>query len=475
MDRVERARVLWITTEDHLPEHAFAAAALGGFALEHAPGIPEAVEYLKRSWMDAVVACFPIPEWTPADALEELQQAGSNVPLILWDVQAGLADAVRLIKLGAFDILGAGAAPEAISSAVEAAIDDRRSRPESGGTADEPWRRKLVGSSGPFQDVVEMVRLVGNRRCTVLVTGETGTGKEMVAQAVHQAGPRGRLPMVSVSCSALPENLLEAELFGHVRGAFTGAINQRVGRFEQANGSTLFLDEIGDMPLELQAKLLRVLQEREFQRLGSSETIRVDVRVIAATNVDLLERVREGTFREDLYYRLNVVPIHMPSLRERRGDVAALALHFIKKICSLEGIPLKQISREALERLAAHSWPGNVRQLENAIERAIVLSGERSMLYPADFPLGGGVPRRTPESAKTLFVHVPDDGLDFDQTVGQIARSIIEQALRKTKGNKKMAADMLRLKRTTLAAKLRSLETDSPDLTLMESDFLHSA
>jgi transcriptional regulator with GAF, ATPase, and Fis domain len=320
-----------------------------------------------------------------------------------------------------------------------------------------------------------MVRLVGSRRCTVLVTGETGTGKEMVAQAVHQAGPRGRLPMVSVSCSALPENLLEAELFGHVRGAFTGAINQRAGRFEQANGSTLFLDEIGDMPLELQAKLLRVLQEREFQRLGSSETIRVDVRVIAATNVDLLERVREGTFREDLYYRLNVVPIHMPALRERSGDVAALAQHFIRKICNLEGIPLKQISREALDRLAGHSWPGNVRQLENAIERAIVLSGERSMLYPADFPLGGGIARRTPESAKALFVHVPDDGLDFDQTVGQIARSIIEQALRKTKGNKKMAADMLRLKRTTLAAKLRSLETDSTDLALMESDFVHSA
>jgi DNA-binding NtrC family response regulator len=475
MDRVEPARVLWIAAEDHLPEHARAAAALGGFALEHAPGVPEAVEYLKRSRMDAAVACFPIPEWTPAEALEELQRAGGSVPLILWDAQAGLADAVRLIKLGAFDILGAGAAPEEVSSAVEAAIEDRRSRPEGGEDADEPWRRKLVGSSGPFEDVVEMVRLVGNRRCTVLVTGETGTGKEMAAQAVHQAGSRGRLPMVSVSCSALPENLLEAELFGHVRGAFTGAINQRVGRFEQANGSTLFLDEIGDMPLELQAKLLRVLQEREFQRLGSSETIRVDVRVIAATNVDLLERVREGTFREDLYYRLNVVPIHMPALRERRGDVAALALHFIKKICNLENIPLKQISREALERLAGHSWPGNVRQLENAIERAIVLSGDRSMLYPADFPLGGGAPRRTLEPAKTLFVHVPDDGLDFDQTVGQIARSIIEQALRKTKGNKKLAADMLRLKRTTLAAKLRSLETDSPDLTLMESDFLHSA
>jgi len=281
--------------------------------------------------------------------------------------------------------------------------------------------------------------------------------------------------MVSVCCSALPENLLEAELFGHVRGAFTGAINQRIGRFEQANGSTLFLDEIGDMPLELQAKLLRVLQEREFQRLGSSETIRVDVRLIAATNADLLERVRQGRFREDLYYRLNVVPLQMPPLRERLGDVAALTHHFIQKICRLENIPLKRICGEALERLAAYSWPGNVRQLENTLERAIVLSGERAMLYPADFALSGGSARPRPEGSRALFVHVPDDGLDFEQTVGQIARSIIEQALRKTNGNKKLAADMLRLKRTTLAAKLRSLDPDDSGLEALESDFVHSA
>ncbi len=475
MDRLEPARVLWIAAGDHLPEEARAAEAMGGFALEHAPGIAEAVEYLRRSRIDAAIACFPLPEWNSAEALEELQRAAGSIPVILWDTNAGVADAVRLARLGAFDILGAGARAEEISGVIEAAIEERRSQPESDASADEPWRRKLVGSSGPFEDVVRMVRLVGNRRCTVLITGETGTGKEMAAQAVHMAGPRGRLPMVSVCCSALPENLLEAELFGHVRGAFTGAVNQRAGRFEQANGSTIFLDEIGEMPLELQAKLLRVLQEREFQRLGSSETIKVDVRVIAATNVDLLERVKQGTFREDLYYRLNDVSIQMPALRERTGDIAPLAQHFIRKICNLEGIPLKQISREALERLTRYSWPGNVRQLENAIERAIVLSGERNMLYPSDFPLGPGLSRRTAEPAATPFVLVPDDGLDFDQTVGQIARSIIEQALSKTKGNKKLAADMLRLKRTTLAAKLRSLETDSLEPALMESGFLPSA
>ena len=450
-------------------------AEAGGFALEHAAGVPEALEYLKRSQIDAAVVCFPLPEYTPVEALEELQGADGGVPLILWDPCMRLQDAVRLIKSGAFEALGAETEPTQLAGVIRDAIDDRRSRVSACPDADETWRQILVGSSQPFQDVVRMVRLVGRRRSTVLITGETGTGKEMVARALHMAGPRSRLPMVSVCCSALPENLLEAELFGHVRGAFTGAINQRIGRFEQANGSTLFLDEIGDMPLELQAKLLRVLQEREFQRLGSSETIRVDVRLVAATNADLLERVRQGRFREDLYYRLSVVPIHLPPLRARVGDVVALTHHFVRKICRLEDLPLPQISREALGRLTAYSWPGNVRELENTVERAIVLSGERATLYPSDFPLEGHGLRPVAGRASANVVQVPDDGLDFEQTVGQIARGILEQALRKTNGNKKMAADLLRLKRTTLAAKLRSLETSDPELAAMAPDFVHCA
>jgi len=451
------------------------AAEIGGFTLEHASGVPEALEYLKRSQIDAAVVCFPFPEYTPAEALEELQRADGSVPLILWDPSMRLQDAVRLIRSGACEVFGAEAEPQQFACVIQDAIDDRRSQLPSSGDADEAWRRILVGSSQPFQEVVRMVRLVGSRRSTVLITGETGTGKEMVARALHMTGPRGRLPMVSVCCSALPENLLEAELFGHVRGAFTGAVNQRIGRFEQANGSTLFLDEIGDMPLELQAKLLRVLQEREFQRLGSSETIRVDVRVVAATNADLLERVQQGRFREDLYYRLNVVPIHVPPLRARASDVTALTHHFIQKICRLEDLPLPQISREALGRLAAYSWPGNVRQLENTVERAIVLSGARAVLYPSDFPLDGPHPRPVTTHTGANFVQVPDDGLDFEQTVSRIARNILEQALRKTNGNKKMAADLLRLKRTTLAAKLRSLEPCDPELAAMAEDFVHCA
>jgi DNA-binding NtrC family response regulator len=472
MDRVEPARLLWIATGDDLTA-ANHAAADGGFALQHAEGVPEALEYLKRSQIDAAVVRFPIPEYSPIEALEELQRADGDIPLILWDPDMRLPDAVRLIKSGACDVFGAEAEPQQLADAIRGAIDARRSRPSDCRDSDESWRRILVGSSQPFQEVVRMVRLAGSRRSTVLIAGETGTGKEMVARALHMAGPRGHLPMVSVCSSALPENLLEAELFGHVRGAFTGAFNQRIGRFEQANGSTLFLDEIGDMPLDLQAKLLRVLQEREFQRLGSSETIRVDVRVVAATNADLAERVRQGRFREDLYYRLNVVPIYLPPLRSRAGDVPALTHHFIRKICRSEDLPPRQISSEALSRLTAYSWPGNVRQLENTVERAIVLSGDRTMLYPADFPLDGA--RTATASASANFVQVPDDGLDFEETVGQIARGILAQALRKTNGNKKMAADLLRLKRTTLAAKLRSLESSDPELAALAPDFVHCA
>jgi DNA-binding NtrC family response regulator len=321
-----------------------------------------------------------------------------------------------------------------------------------------PWERLLVGESSEIRQVLHIIRMVGPRRATVLITGETGAGKEVAARALHLAGPRARAPFVAINCSALPENLLESELFGHVRGAFTGAVQGRIGRFEQANGGTLFLDEIGDLPLELQSKLLRVLQEREFQRLGSSETVRVDVRVVAATNCDLERRIEQGRFREDLFYRLNVVPIQMPSLRRRRCDIPLLARHFLEKVCRAEGVPLKSLSAAALEKLAAFPWPGNVRQLENALEMAIAMSGERPLLDACDFPLATGPTGLAQSNLATPVVAVPDTGIDYERTVARIERSMLEQALQKTGGNKKAAAQMLGLKRTTLCAKVRSLE-----------------
>jgi len=270
-----------------------------------------------------------------------------------------------------------------------------------------------VGRSSPaLQRMVEVIRLVGGRRATVLITGETGTGKEMVARAIHLSSPRASAPLVAVNCTSLPENLLEAELFGHVKGAFTGAFQNRVGRFEQAHRGTLFLDEVGDLPLEMQTKLLRVLQEREFQRVGSSETVRVDVRVIAATNADLLVKIRERKFREDLYYRLNVVPIATPALRERVEDIPLLALHFVRKICRLEEIVERGVSTEALEWLTAQPWPGNVRQLENAVEMAVAMSGDRLLLDTADFAQPNAAAGRALLPVPAADIALPQAGLD---------------------------------------------------------------
>lgn len=318
------------------------------------------------------------------------------------------------------------------------------------------WRTLLAGSSPAILQVVELIRLVAGRRSTVLITGETGTGKEVVARAIHLASQRAQRAFIPVNCAAIPKDLLEAELFGHVKGAFTGATAARAGRFEQADGGTLLLDEVGDMPVDLQAKLLRALQEREFQRVGSSELVQVDVRVLAATNVDLLARVKQGRFREDLYYRLHVVPLRVPALRERKEDIAPLVSHFLDKICLREGIRPKALLDGTLRHLTAYSWPGNVRELENMIEMALVLSAERTEMGPSDFPFPKGTDNSVLEITPERLVKLPEEGLDFEGVIGRIELDLLDQALRRVNGNKRLAAEILCLKRTTLAAKLKS-------------------
>ncbi len=456
-------RLLWVTAEGRAPDEGEKQAleSYGRFSVESASGPVVALEDLKNCACDCILAEFPMGDWTPEEWLEEVQRVRSFTPVLVRDRHGSLDDAVRLTKLGAYHFFGDRVAVGDLARILEEAVEHKRTRELAlfgAALTDDPWKRFLVGESRPIQEIAQIVRLVGPRRSTVLITGETGTGKEMLARAVHMASSRAHLPMVAVNCSALPEALLEAELFGHVKGAFTGAVNHRVGRFEQAHRSTLFLDEIGDMALDLQAKLLRVLQERELQRVGSSETIRLDVRVIAASNADLPERIRQGRFREDLFYRLNVVPVRMPALRERLEDVPLLVHHFIDKICRQEEIPSKRISREALDRLSSYSWPGNVRELENAVEKAIALSGDKRDLHPGDFALPPAGLRKPVSIATTPSIRLPEGGLDFERTVSHIERNILDQALERTKGNKKLAAEMLRLKRTTLAAKLKSLE-----------------
>ncbi|MGB9605528.1 MAG: sigma-54-dependent transcriptional regulator [Bryobacteraceae bacterium] len=457
-------RLLWLVSEDDARrrEQGRLLESLEGWTVETVPAPWAALDALANSSYDAVLADFPLADWSAEEWLEEALRARPLAPVIIHDGEPSYDRAVRLTRLGAFHYLGEALDSGRLRALLEEAVRWRRSRSEDSagsGSGPEPWRKLLIGESRAVRRVVETIRLVARRRCTVLITGDTGTGKEVVARAIHMASGRGHLPMVAVNCSAIPETLLEAELFGHVKGAFTGAIHHRIGRFEQAHRSTLFLDEIGDMPLDLQAKLLRVLQERELQRLGSAEVIQVDVRVLAASNADLQERVRQGRFREDLYYRLNVVPIHLPPLAERASDIPLLVAHFLDKICAREEIPPKRISPEAMERLVTYSWPGNVRQLENAVEMAVILSGDRELLAPSDFPLPSPAQWKALNATSLPSIRLPDEGMDFERTIARIELSLLEQALRRSNGNKKQAAELLRLKRTTFSAKLKSLQT----------------
>jgi DNA-binding NtrC family response regulator len=454
-------RVFWLGQD--APQRYVTPDALSDLTFQQFARASEAISCLTDAEPDAVVVRYPLPDCAPAELLELIQNADDVVPVIVCDPDAALPDIVRMVKLGAYYCFNAECTPAQLTEVLRAAVEDRRTRQLirlSHVLVSDRWKRYLIGESPAMKNVERIVRLAGPRRCTVLITGETGTGKEMAARALHMAGNRAQAAFVALNCSAIPENLLETELFGHAKGAFTGATAQRTGRFEQAHGGTLFLDEIGDMPFDLQSKLLRVLQEREFQRVGSSETIRVDVRVIAASNLNLAERVKENKFREDLYYRLNVVPLQMPPLRARASDIPALVYHFIEKICKAEDLPVKKIHRDTMDRLCGYDWPGNVRQLENAVEMAVIMSDIRDTLYVSDFNLPGGPALPSQPVFPMLGDGVlPDHGLDLESTMVHFERNIVQQALQRAGGNKTLAADMLRIPRTTLISKLRALES----------------
>jgi DNA-binding NtrC family response regulator len=422
--------------------------------------LPAALETLGKASFDAVLLHLPIANYTAEDLLAKVQETGCRAPIVIYEPNGAISRAVALTMRGAFQYVSHPVGPEELCELLLLAIRHRGSKPKPSSPESRSGSGSignlLVGSSSAMREVVEIINLIGNRRSTVLITGETGTGKEVAARAIHLASNRSASRMVPVNCAALPDSLLEAELFGHTKGAFTGAVNARVGLFEQAHRSTIFLDEIGEMPLSLQAKLLRVLQEREIQRIGSSEPLPVDVRVIAASNTNLLQAVARRQFREDLYYRLNVVALRMPALRERASDIPELVEHFLDKIAEHEHGARKQVSQEALAALMNYSWPGNVRQLEHALESAVALSGPRMVLYPGDFDLP---PDLEPEGIGPLSsLDVPDAGINFEELMTGIERRLLERALAKSGGNKARAASMLQMKRTTLISKFKSLE-----------------
>jgi DNA-binding NtrC family response regulator len=428
------------------------------FTVREAASLADFLDLTRDNPTEVLIVEYPLAEIEADDLLTIVRETCAECMTIFRISSTSVTDVAQLIRLGAYWCIDQQTPENEVLRIVEQAIEEVDSRRSSREPRNQGWRRMLVGESPGMQEVARIIDLVAMRRCTVLISGETGTGKEMCARAIHAASDRAHKPMVALNCSAIPEHLLEAELFGHTRGAFTGAVNERAGRFEEADGGTIFLDEIGDMPFDLQAKLLRVLQEREVQRLGSSKTIKVNVRIIAATNVDLLEAVKQRRFREDLYYRLNVVGIRMPAMRERQGDIAVLTRHFVAKICGFEGIEKKEVYNETLARLAAYDWPGNVRQLENMVERAVVISGVRNFLVPSDFPLAAASIRPVVSQLRPDSISVPDHGIDFEQIVTVFERKLLDQALDKAKGNKSLAAGLLRMKRSTLISKLRAMD-----------------
>lgn len=320
----------------------------------------------------------------------------------------------------------------------------------------------LVGESQAVQELISTIQKVAQADSTVLITGESGTGKELVARLIHEHSQRANGPLVVVNCGAIPGELLEAELFGHMKGAFTGATQNRQGRFELASGGTLFLDEVGDLPLHLQVKLLRVLQTKQFEPVGSSKTIKVDVRIIAATNVDLEAAVHNRQFREDLYYRLNVIPMRMPTLRDRKSDIPLLIQHFIKQYNEFTGHTVEAPAGEILDALLAYDWPGNVRELQNLIERLVILKGQGTVDL-GDLPhrifrkYAEGKPGGTGALSEWEFPRMvlPNSGVDLKNIVSAFENHLIDQALARTHGNKNRASELLRMNRTTLVEKLR--------------------
>jgi DNA-binding NtrC family response regulator len=404
---------------------------------------------------DVIVSDLRLPG---VDGRAVIEAALTRYPSIVAIVVTGygtVKDAVDMTKLGVADFIAKPFQFDELMHVLNSALEQRRLQSENAYLHQQLDERfglgSMAGKSAPMRALFQLIETVAPTAATILVTGETGTGKEMVARAIHQTSPRHRGRFVALNVSAIPETLLDAELFGHARGAFTGAVAMRQGRLEQADGGTLFLDEVGTMPMPLQMKMLRVLQEREFERIGDTRTIKVDVRIVAATNADLSKMVKEGTFREDLYYRLNVIPVHIAPLRERVEDIPLLVQTFVKKFAPDRELT---VSQDAMRRLMAYAWPGNVRQLENAIERALAMSGNRPQIDVGDLPADL---LATGDALTKPVVELPAGGIDLPELIAQIEKDMIERALSRTEQNKGAAARLLGLKRTTLVEKLKRL------------------
>jgi DNA-binding NtrC family response regulator len=440
----EKPTVLVIEDEEKHRRVIGLHLSLDGYGVK---AVGTAEEGLKQAGeADLVLTDLKLPGMDGLALLEQLHAQNALLPVIVMSAFGTVEIAVEAMKKGAVDFLPKPFSLDHLTVVVEKALEVRKLRDENRELREALGQRykfeNIIGSSAPMQDIFATITRVAPTRATVLLAGESGVGKDMIARAIHQHSPRKDRPFVKINCTAIPENLMESELFGYEKGAFTGANTSKPGKFEQADTGTVFLDEIGDVPGSVQVKLLRVLQEREFERLGSNKTQHTDVRVIAATNVDLRAALEQGTFREDLYYRLNVVPINIPPLRERKEDIPYLVEHFAKKFGG-------EISEGAMERLMSYHWPGNVRELENVVERSVLLA-QGPRVEPADVKIDTA-PRRS--TAPVGGDHFLPEGMTLDE----YEQSVIREALKRANGNKSQAARLLGLTRNALRYRLAQM------------------
>jgi two-component system, NtrC family, response regulator AtoC len=410
----------------------------------------DAAEKLERLRPELVITDLEMPRAGGRSVVAAAVQ--KRVPVVVLTGHATVAAAVELMRAGASNFLTKPFTPETLRALLA----------DTFGRGDKAASGSVVGEEHSFKEVLDVVAAVAETDATVLISGESGTGKEVVARSIHRASKRADGPFIAVNCGAIPEALLESELFGHARGAFTGATHARAGRFQLAEGGTLFLDEIGDMPLQFQVKLLRVIQERQYEVLGDSSMRTADVRVIGATHRDLQAMVKAGTFREDLYYRLNLIDVKLPALRERPGDIPLLVEHFVAVSNTRHGTNVDGVENALLDALARHRWPGNVRELGNVVERMVIFQKRGRLqldaLPPAVLKAQGETSAATPASAAPAGekpTELPPEGLDLRAKVAQIEDTLIEQALARTGGNRNAAAQLLGLNRTTLVEKLK--------------------
>jgi DNA-binding NtrC family response regulator len=433
-----------------------------GYVVAVAADGKEGLQAAKNMPVHVLVTDLQLPDVDGISLIDRLVRIDAKIIPIVVTGFGTIESAVRAMKAGAFDFITKPFDPETVAVVVRKAVEVYRLRQENHllrkAVRDQYQLEQLVGASEPIRQVLDFVRKVADSDSTVMIQGESGTGKELVARMLHFNSLRRDRPLVPVNCGAIPENLLESELFGHEKGAFTGATHTRMGRFELANGGTIFLDEIGEMSLPLQVKLLRVLQERAFERVGGNRTIQVDVRIVAATNQDLEALVEERRFRQDLFYRLNVIPIVIPPLRDRRSDIPLLIDHFLARFNQTKHTHITGISHEALRLLSQYDWPGNIRELENLVERMAVLK-KQGELSVSDLPEKIA---RKPQSLepKEQFIRFTEDGINLMREVEQYENHLIIEALRKANGVTTRAAQLLQLNRTTLVEKLKRKGVD---------------